>query len=188
MQETTRATPRQATSAAAHIAPPPDDDDPLLAFAPYLHSAPRRNSITPDLQRRFVATLAVTGIVAQAARSIGRSMEALYKLRARPGAEGFAVAWDEALRWGAERLEDCALERALNGGFDHDPVSGWGGRGNGLLIYLLSLRRSFRFDERDIVPGHPLYERIRAEVLEQAQADRARLREIAAKLPPHSSP
>lgn len=97
-------------------------------------------------------------------------MEALYKLRARPGAEGFADAWDEALRWGAERLEDCALERALNGGFDGDPVSGWGGRGNGLLIYILNLRRSFRIDEHDIVPGHWLYGRIRAEVLEAEKA------------------
>lgn len=161
----TRAIARQATSAAAHVGPLPEEDDPLLGFAPYLHRRPRRNSITPDLQRRFVATLAATGIVKQAAVSIGRSLEALYKLRARPGAEGFAAAWDEALAWGAERLEDCALERALNGGFDHDPVSGWGGRGNGLLIYLLRLRSAFRIDERELVPGHPVYERIRREVL-----------------------
>ena len=93
----TRAIPRQATSAVAHVAPSPEDDDPLLAFAPYLHTHPRRNSITPELQRKFVATLAATGIVTQAARSIGKSMEALYKLRHRPGAEGFAAAWDAAL-------------------------------------------------------------------------------------------
>ena len=104
----TRAIPRQATSAVAHVAPLPEDDDPLLGFAPYLHAAPRRNSITPGLQRRFVATLAATGIVVQAARSIGKSVEALYKLRARPGAEGFAEAWDAALERGVQRLEDCA--------------------------------------------------------------------------------
>ena len=103
-----RQTARQATSAVAQIAPEPDDDDPLLAFAPYIHTAPRRNSITPPLQRRFVSTLAATGIVTQAARSIGKSMEALYKLRARPGAEGFAAAWDAALERGVQRLEDCA--------------------------------------------------------------------------------
>ncbi|WP_246034415.1 hypothetical protein [Qipengyuania marisflavi] len=164
----TRAIARQATSAVAYTAPEPEADDPLLGFAPYLHTAPRRNSITPDLQRRFVATLAATGIVTQAARSIGKSLEALYKLRARPGAEGFAAAWDAALRHGTERLEDCALERALGGGFDDDPVSGWAGRGNGLLIYLLGLRTAFRVDERAIVPGHPLYERIRGEVLAAA--------------------
>ena len=88
MTEPTRKIARQATSAVAHVAPPPDGDDPLLAFEPYLHSHPRRNSITPDLQRRFVATLAATGIVKVAAKRIGKSLEALYKLRARPGAEG----------------------------------------------------------------------------------------------------
>ena len=60
-----RATPRQATSAVAYVAPPPEDDDPLLAFAPYLHARPRRNSITPELQRRFVSALAATGLVSR---------------------------------------------------------------------------------------------------------------------------
>ena len=85
---------------------PPAADDPLLGFAPYLHKAPRRNSITPTLQRRFIATLAATGIVTQAAMSIGKSMEALYKLRNKPGAEGFAAAWDAALERGVQRLEE----------------------------------------------------------------------------------
>ena len=63
-------------------------DDPLLGFAPYLHAAPRRNSITPERQREFIAALAATGIVTQAARQIGASLEALYRLRHQPGAEG----------------------------------------------------------------------------------------------------
>ena len=96
----TRAIARQGSSAVANPGPEPGDDDPLLDFAPYLHPQPRSNSITPDRQRRFIATLAATGIVAQAARSIGKSMEALYKLRHKPGAEGFAAAWDEALERG----------------------------------------------------------------------------------------
>jgi hypothetical protein len=172
MTRPTRATPRQATSSVAYTpAPPPNPDDPLLAFAPYLHAQPRANSITPDRQRRFVVTLASTGIVQQAARSIGKSMEALYKLRARPGAEGFAAAWDEALEWGTKRLEDCALERALREDWDFD---GWTGRGDGLLIYRLQHRSAFRVDERDVVPGHPLYERIRAEVLAGAASPATR--------------
>lgn len=152
----TRALPKQATSAAAYVGEPPGEDDPLLGFAPYRHVRPRRNSITPDLQRHFVAVLAATGIVNQAARSIGRSMEALYKLRARPGAEGFAAAWDEALGWGLQRLEDCALERALTSG---DP------EGDGMLMFVLSRRERHMVDARDLVPGHPVYEMIRAEVL-----------------------
>ena len=161
----TRATPRQATSAAAYSPSAlPEDDDPLLAFAPYLHKQPRRNSITPDLQRRFVATLAATGIVNQAARSIGKSVEALYKLRARPGAEGFAAAWDEAHAWGLMRVEDCALERVLSGECASlDRVSENGG--DGILCMLLRIRDSHRVDIRDLRPGHPVYERIRAEVL-----------------------
>ena len=72
----TRKTPRQATSMVAYApAPEPADDDPLLGFAPYLHARPRRNSITPDKQRKFIAVLAATGIVSQAARKIGKSME-----------------------------------------------------------------------------------------------------------------
>ena len=55
-----RAIPRQATSEVAWEFEPAvvSDEDPLLAFAPYLHKQPRRNSITPDLQRVFVARLA----------------------------------------------------------------------------------------------------------------------------------
>lgn len=161
----TRAIARQGTSAVAFPASPPGDDDPLLAFAPYIHPRPRKRSITPEVQRAFVAQLAASGIVKQAALHVGRSLEALYKLRARPGAEGFAAAWDEALKWGVLRLEDCALERALRDGWDFD---GWTGRGDGLLIYLLQHRSAFRIDERDIRPGHPVYERIREEVLEES--------------------
>ncbi|MGR3481677.1 hypothetical protein [Salipiger marinus] len=165
-----RAIPRQATSAVAHIAPEPAADDPLLGFAPYFHKAPRSNSITPTLQRRFIATLAATGIVTQAAMSIGKSMEALYKLRNKPGAEGFAAAWDAALERGVQRLEDTALARAIQG----TPV--WKSDGDGgiltygtqhneaLVMFFLRNRRPERYSEH-IRPGHPVYERIRAEVL-----------------------
>lgn len=157
--------PWQATSSAAWVGAPPDEDDPLLAFAPFIHPRPKATSITPDLQRRFVATLAATGIVAQAARSIGKSMEGLYALRKRPGAEGFAAAWDEAARWGLDRLQDCALERALSHGDYSGFASGRAGRGDTLLMHVLRHRSAWRVDVRDLVPGHPEYERIRAEVL-----------------------
>jgi hypothetical protein len=152
----TRAIARQATSAAANVAPEPKPDDPLLAFAPYLHKQPRQNSITPEVQRRFVAALAASGIVQQAARAVGKSMEALYKLRQRPGAEGFAAAWDEALKWGLLRLEDCAIEAALAA---NDPAA------SSMLVFVLSRRDRQMVDARELVPGHPVYEIIRAEVL-----------------------
>ncbi|MCL4673034.1 MAG: hypothetical protein KJZ64_08870, partial [Sphingomonadaceae bacterium] len=166
----TRATARQATSAVAHIAPEPDADDPLLAFAPYLHAAPRRNSITPDKQRAFIAHLAATGIVAQAARHIGKSLEALYKLRHQPGAEGFSAAWDAALERGVQRLEDSALARAIEGTpvwkTDRDGgIITYGMQHNeALVMFFLRNRRPERYSEH-IRPGHPVYERIRAEVL-----------------------
>ena len=84
----TSVNPSHRTSATAFSAAPPDPDDPLLNFAPYLHPRPRRNSITPDKQRAFIATLAATGIVTQAARSIGVSLEALYKVRRLGGERG----------------------------------------------------------------------------------------------------
>jgi hypothetical protein len=110
-----RATPRQATSSVAFEHVPPAPDDPLLGFVPVPHVSPRANSITPDVQRAFIAQLAATGIVSAAARHVGKSMEALYKLRQRPGAEGFRAAWDAALDRGVSRLEDSALARALQG-------------------------------------------------------------------------
>lgn len=166
----TRTIPRQATSAVAHVAPEPDAGDPLLSFAPYLHSAPRRNSITPTLQRRFIAKLAATGIVTSAAMSIGKSVEALYKLRNKPGAEGFAAAWDAALECGVQRLEDTALARAIQGTpvwkTDHDGnLITYGEKHNeALVMFFLRNRRPERYSEH-IRPGHPVYERIRAEVL-----------------------
>lgn len=138
----------------------------MLQFAPYLHKRPRSNSITPDLQRCFVAALAATGIVTQAAKSIGKSMEAIYKLRQKPGAEGFAAAWDEALQWGVLRLEGCAIERAL-------AQSQYNPHANGMLAFVLSHHNRYKEDIRLIVPGHPVYERIRAEVLAEMEEDAA---------------
>lgn len=155
-----RKIPRQATSEVAWEFDPVvvSDSDALLDFAPYLHKQPRRNSITPDLQRAFVAHLAVTGIVKAAAVHIGRSLEALYKLRQQPGAEGFAAAWDEALGWGVMRIEDCAIERALAEGYSNP-------RANSMLAFIIRHRHAQYVDARYVVPGHWLYERIRAEVL-----------------------
>lgn len=161
-----RAIPRQATSEVAWEFEPAviSEEDPLLAFAPYLHTQPRRNSITPDLQRAFVAHLAATGIVKSAAAHIGRSLEALYKLRAKPGAAGFAAAWDEALEWGVLRLEDCAMERALAEGLSNP-------RANSMLCWVLQHRNDHMVDSRLVKPGHWLYEKIRVDVLEALEAE-----------------
>ena len=142
--------PSRRTSPVAFPGEPPQADDPLLGFSPYLHRAARRNSITPDRQRAFIAALAATGIVTQAARSIGASLEALYRLRNQPGAEGFAAAWETAIDRGMQRLEDCALERALTG--EERPVvrggevvTTWRRYDTQLLLFLLRQRRGHRY-------------------------------------------
>ncbi|WP_249171887.1 hypothetical protein [Erythrobacter sp. JK5] len=169
MTECKRAIARQATSAVAYTAEPPAPDDPLLGFAPVPHTHPRRNSITPDLQRKFIAHLAATGIVTAAARHIGKSMEALYKLRQRPGAEEFRAAWDAAIDRGVSRLEASALTRAIQGEkrmvVSSGKVLGTETRHNeALVMFFLRNRLADRYNPaKDIGPGHPVYERVKAE-------------------------
>ncbi|MGY6551609.1 MAG: hypothetical protein ACXIT4_06890 [Erythrobacter sp.] len=172
-----RAIPRQATSAVAFELAPPAPDDPLLSFIPVPHVAPRRNSITPDLQRAFIAHLAATGIVRDAARHIGRSLEAIYKLRGREGAAGFRAAWDAALDRAMSRLEDGALARALRGE-ERAIVAGGEIIGHeirhneALVMFFLRNRLPHRYNPaKDIGPGHPVYEKVREEY---AAAQRAR--------------
>ena len=173
----TRAIARQGTSYMAYRHEPLDPDDPLLGFKPVAHKRPRRNSITPARQRAFIASLAECGIVTQAARSIGASMEALYKLRNWPGAEEFRAAWDAAVDRGVMRLEDTALARAIEGEermvVSGGKVMGYETRHNDqLVMFFLRNRRGERYapDWRSIRPGHPLYEKIKAEVLEEYRA------------------
>ena len=183
--------PSRRTSAAAFKAEPPDPDDPLLGFAPYLHTAPRRNSITPDRQRGFIAMLAATGIVTQAARSIGASLEALYKLRSLPGAEGFAAAWEAAIDRGVARLEDCALELALTG--EELPIVSAGQllgtyrkHNFGHIRFMLSQRRAGRFgasgggarriDLAALAPDDPALVRLREQWLAEWEAEQEQQR------------
>lgn len=160
------ARPGRRTSGVAFRGEPAAAGDPLLDFAPYLHRAPRRNSITPARQRAFIAELAACGIVTQAARAIGASLEAIYRLRNQPGAEGFAAAWEAAIDRGMARLEDCALERALAG--EERPVVRGGEvvatyrrHDTALLIFLLRQRRARRFGTALPGPGDPVYEQLR---------------------------
>ena len=77
--------------------------------------APRADGWTAERQRLFIRTLSETACVADACDAVAMSRRSAYRLRARPDAFGFADAWDQALRLGAQRLVDVAIERALNG-------------------------------------------------------------------------
>ncbi|MEQ5786301.1 hypothetical protein J3454_00180 [Erythrobacter sp. NFXS35] len=173
-----RKIPKQATSAVAFELAPPAPDDPLLDFMPVPHVQPRSNTITPDIQRAFIAQLAATGIVTQAARHVGKSMEALYKLRQRPGAEGFRAAWDAAIDRGVARLEDSALARAIQGEerlilHGGEVVAAERRHNEQLVMFFLRNRLPHRYDrQKDIGPGHPVYEKVAAAYAEeQARQD-----------------
>jgi hypothetical protein len=185
----TRAITRQGTSYMAFRHEPLAPDDPLLGFRPVPHKQPRRNSITPARQRAFIASLAECGIVSQAARGIGASMEALYKLRNKPGAEEFRAAWDAAVDRGVARLEDTALARALQGEermiISAGQHMGYERRFNdNLVMFFLRNRRGERYapDWRSIRAGHPLYEKIRQDVMAEIRAAEPDIEDVRAEI------
>lgn len=86
--------------------------------APEFTPAPTRKrnaGWTAERQRRFIDHLALTGCVGEAAGQVGLSSASAYRLRNRAGADGFARAWDCALRLAPTRLVAIALDRALHG-------------------------------------------------------------------------
>lgn len=68
----------------------------IPAFHP-VPVTPRRDGWTPERQARFIGYLAQTRCVAAAAQMVGKDKTSAYRLRKRPGAAGFASAWDVAL-------------------------------------------------------------------------------------------
>ncbi|MBR0551691.1 hypothetical protein [Stakelama marina] len=86
---------------------PPD----LLLFEPVPQRRVRANGWSAEVQRAFIDGLARTGVVARAARSVGKSARSAYALRDRDGAQDFSRAWDQAMR--------CARDAALGAARDH---------------------------------------------------------------------
>jgi hypothetical protein len=74
----------------------------LLDFEP-VPRRPRADGWTPDLQRAFIAALAVTGSPRRAARAVGKAQYGAEQLRKAKGAEGFNAAWDRAMALAAEK-------------------------------------------------------------------------------------
>ena len=85
-----------------------------LAFDPVQLRA-RLDGWTPEKQRAFVDELAECGIVREAAARVGMSEQSAFNLRGRPGSASFNLAWEAAIRIGAERLRSIAYERAVTG-------------------------------------------------------------------------
>jgi hypothetical protein len=75
----------------------------------------RHDGWTPDKQHDFIAALAETGCVTEAAAAVGMSPKSAYRLRARPDASAFRQSWDIALDYAIRNLSDAAYSRALHG-------------------------------------------------------------------------
>lgn len=78
----------------------PSEPRPTRRRIPAFHPVPvgpRRDGWVPERQAAFIGFLAQTRSVCAAARAVGMGRESAYRLRKRPGAAGFAAAWDAAL-------------------------------------------------------------------------------------------
>jgi len=126
---------------------------------------PRKDGWTPQRQRDFIAALAETGCVEQAAREVSMTSRSCYRLRRAPGAENFAAAWDAAVEQAARKLVDLAFDRAIHG--SEEPVFDREGcrvgrrmrQNDRLLMFLLRayMPDRFRHAHRDTrEPGEPL--------------------------------
>ncbi|MCA0904572.1 hypothetical protein [Qipengyuania aquimaris] len=124
----------------------------LPDFTPVPRQRDRSNGWKPHVQRAFIEALADTGSVASACRAVNRSTHGAYSLRRQPGAEEFAAAWEAALDFGMKRIEDVAMDRALNG--VEVPVYSYGqlvgtriSYNDRLLMFMLRNRAPERFAE-----------------------------------------
>jgi len=90
----------------------------IAAFAP-VPLRRRAGGWSPARQAAFLAQLALTGSVREAARRVRMSRETAYRLRGKPGAESFADAWDRLTGRGtgtARKVTPAGLRaRALGG-------------------------------------------------------------------------
>jgi hypothetical protein len=118
----------------------------------------KKNRLTPERQQRFLSFLGETGNVSRSLKLAGTSRPRVYTLRQNDPA--FRQAWDQAEEIAADRLEEEAWRRAVEG-FDEPVVSG--GKlvrdeaGNAvmvrrysdtLLLALLRARRPGKFNKR----------------------------------------
>ncbi|MEO6389117.1 MAG: hypothetical protein ABIT16_10035 [Croceibacterium sp.] len=134
--------------------PAPARPEPVegAPFTPVPRQCARHDGWTPERQRGFIEALADTGSVRHAAGSVGMAPEGAYQLRRQPGAEEFAAAWRAALDKGVERIEDVAMDRALNGVevpvFSYGKLVGTRTKYNDrLLMFMLRNRAPERFAE-----------------------------------------
>jgi hypothetical protein len=79
----------------SHTPPPRPPRVPPFTPVP---TRPRADGWTQLKQAEFIGILAQAGSVSEAAAFVGMARETAYRLRRKPGAESFCIAWDMALR------------------------------------------------------------------------------------------
>lgn len=141
--------------------PPAAPRAPRRRRVPAFHPVPvgtRQDGWTIKRQADFIGNLAETRSVIAAARAVSMSRESAYKLRRRPGAAGFAAAWDAALGHPADpdrgpggKFTDLTAAYRFEAGFIE--VILYAGRyrgfsrkadGSGLLRHYVQLTRACR--------------------------------------------
>jgi hypothetical protein len=128
----------------------PAADLPAPPFTPVPRHYNRHDGWTPERQQGFIAALIATGSVKAAAHAVNMTPEGAYALRRHPQATSFRKAWEQALAAGVQRLEDLAMDRALNG--QDVPVYSYGKLvgtrrvyNDRLIMFLLRNRAPARF-------------------------------------------
>jgi hypothetical protein len=113
----------------------------------------RRDGWTAARRRQFLDALAEHGVVRSAAAAVGMDASSAYRMRRRAGFEDFAAAWDRAIDVGFARLQDVAVERAVNGVrvpifYKGEAVGERVWHDNRLLTFLLSRLQTRRFSHQ----------------------------------------
>lgn len=124
----------------------------ITDFSPVPRRNERHDGWTEERQRAFIEALADTGSVAAACKAVDMSTVGAYHLRRQKGAESFRAAWQKALDLGVEKIEDVAMDRALNGVdeplYSYGKLVGTRKRYNDrLLMFMLRNRAPERFAE-----------------------------------------
>jgi len=136
---------------------------PAITFEP-VRVRPRHDGWTAERQIAFIEALAATKCVDEACRRVGMSDTSAYELRNRPCGAAFAKAWDIALDYLLDRVEDSAIERSIKGVarpifYKGEQVGEWRHHDERLTMFLLRNRRPRRYGkwiEHSAPPALPL--------------------------------
>jgi len=117
------------------------DDPDMPSDSPRKPDRPRRNADyrwTVPRVAAFLRALSECGSVAEAARAVGMSRQAAYRLRARLDGAKFQAAFEDARKRGRAAKAAARAERKAA---DARPVSRWEGPGLESLDHLRAERR-----------------------------------------------